>query len=199
MIESQKELFEYLEADRKALGRHLKKPAFTDLIWKYEICLRKVEFFNNCRKRTPIGNLFYKYYSLKFFVLSVLCGYSIPINVFGKGLSIGHRGTIIVNSHSKIGDNCRIHACVNIGTVPGVSDAAPILGNNIYIAPGVKIYGNIHIASGIVIGANSVVNKSFDEEEICIAGVPAKKISNCGRNEMENRNSSNEPKSDNRK
>ena len=118
----------------------------------------------------------------------MLCGYSIPPNVFGKGLSIAHRGTIVVNSHSIIGDNCRIHACVNIGTVPGVSFAAPIIGNDVYIAPGVKIYGKIVIASGIIIGANAVVNKSFDEENICIAGIPAQKISDKGRFEIESSN-----------
>ena len=51
-----------------------------------------------------------------------------------------------------------------------------------------KIYGNIRIASGIMIGANAVVNKSFDEENICIAGVPAKKISDLGRFEIEEKN-----------
>lgn len=128
------------------------------------------------------------YYSLKYFVLSILCGFSIPINVFGKGLSIAHRGTIIVNSNAKNGMNCRLHACVNIGTIPGRNDMAPIIGDNCYIGPGVKIYGKINIASGIVIGANSVVNKSFDEENICIAGISAKKISEMGRFEIENRN-----------
>ena len=48
------------------------------------------------------------------------------------------------------------------------------------IASGAKIFGNITIADGIVIGANSVVNKSFLEPNITIAGVPAKKISNKG-------------------
>ena len=38
------------------------------------------------------------------------------------------------------------------------------------------MYGNISIANGTAIGANAVVNKSFSEENIAIAGVPAKKI-----------------------
>lgn len=114
-----------------------------------------------------------------------MCGFSIPPNVFGKGLSIAHRGTIIVNSHSKIGDNCRLHACVNIGTKPGVPDAAPTIGDNVYIAPGVKIYGSIHIGNGVVIGANAVVNKDFLEDNVTIAGIPAKIISYKGRAEVE--------------
>ena len=188
MIKSKKDLLEYLEADKRALGRKRNSASYTDLIYQFEICLRKYEYYLNCKDSVFLGGIKCKFYGFKYFLLSVLCGFSIPPNVFGKGLSIAHRGTIIINSHSKIGDNCRIHACVNIGTVPGVSDQAPTLGNNIYLAPGVKIYGKIFIASGIVIGANAVVNKTFDEENICIAGVPARKISDKGRSYYENRN-----------
>ncbi|MEE9362099.1 MAG: hypothetical protein V3U92_05820, partial [Cellulophaga sp.] len=39
-----------------------------------------------------------------------------------------------------------------------------------------KIYGDITLTNNIVIGANSVVNKSFNESNIAIAGSPAKKI-----------------------
>lgn len=41
--------------------------------------------------------------------------------------------------------------------------------------------GDVRLADNIAVGANAVVNKSFDEENIAIAGVPAKKISNNGR------------------
>ena len=50
------------------------------------------------------------------------------------------------------------------------------------------MYGKIEVASGIIIGANSVVTKSFLDENICIAGIPAKKISDSGRLEIERRN-----------
>ena len=139
--------------------------------------------------RQSWGGAFLRIYKLKYFIYSILCGFSIPINVFGKGLSIAHRGTIVVNGKARIGENCRIHACVNIGTVPGVNGVAPTIGDNVYIGPGAKIYGNISVASGIMIGANAVVNKSFDEENICIAGAPARKISDMGRFEIEERNS----------
>lgn len=128
------------------------------------------------------------YHKIRYKILGLLCGYEIPLNCIGKGLSIAHRGTIIINEATKIGENCRIHVGVNIGTAPGCKNVAPQIGNNVYIAPGVKMYGNIKVASGIIIGANAVVTKSFLEENICIAGVPAKKISNMGRLELEHRN-----------
>ncbi len=47
MIKTKTELNEYLEADRRALGRKTKKPAIMDVIWKYEIALRKSEYYHN--------------------------------------------------------------------------------------------------------------------------------------------------------
>ena len=54
---------------------------------------------------------------------------------------------------------------------------SPILGDNVYIGPGAKLFGKITIADNISIGANAVVTKSFEQENISIAGVPAKIIS----------------------
>ena len=54
---------------------------------------------------------------------------------------------------------------------------APNIKDGVWIGPGAKLYGNITIGSNVVIGANSVVNKSFSDN-ITVAGVPAKKINN---------------------
>lgn len=186
-IQSKQDLKAYLDADRIALKRKGKRPEFKDLIWKFQICMRKREYIKNC-KSGIFWNSYEKILSFKYLILSLLCGYDIPLNVFGKGLRIAHRGTIIINGNTQIGDNCTLHAMVNIGTVPGLQNATPTLGDNIYIAPGVKIYGKIHIASGIAIGANAVVNKDFNEENITIAGVPARKISSMGIKDISERN-----------
>lgn len=49
-----------------------------------------------------------------------------------------------------------------------------------WIGPGVKIFGKVTIADNIQIGANAVVNKSFEESDITIVGIPAIKKSNNG-------------------
>ena len=113
---------------------------------------------------------------------SIKYGFEIPLNSCAKGLSIAHIGPTIINGGAHIGENCRIHVGVNIGTAAGYGDRAPTIGNNVYIAPGAKIFGKIQIADGIVIGANAVVNKSFTTPNITIAGVPAKQISDRGTN-----------------
>ena len=90
-----------------------------------------------------------------------------------------HLGSILTNSRVKVGENCTIH--INTALVAqGTNSGVPTLGNNIVIGVGVTILGDVRIANGIAIGANAVVNKSFIEENIAIAGCPAKKISNNG-------------------
>ena len=47
MIQSKADLREYLEADRINLGYRYKKPKLRDIVWRYEIYLRKSEYYNN--------------------------------------------------------------------------------------------------------------------------------------------------------
>ena len=176
MICSKSDLEEYLQSDKKALGRKEKYPRLTDYIWKYEILLRKCEYINNCVKNPLLRILGGGVIRYKRAVLGARCGFSIPINCVGKGLCIAHIGPIIINPYALIGENCRIHVGVNIGADARISNAAPTIGNNVYIGPGAKLFGQIEIADGIAIGANAVVNKSFLEKDISIAGVPAQKI-----------------------
>ena len=117
------------------------------------------------------------FYKLRWHYLSVRLGFSIPINVFDKGFSIAHRGAIAVAQSAKVGVNCRIHEGVNIGSTNG-SPKAPIIGNNVFLATGAKVIGDILIADNVAIGANAVVVKTIAEEGTTWAGVPAKKISN---------------------
>lgn len=106
------------------------------------------------------------------------CGFTIPSNTCGKGLTLAHFGTVIISSKAHLGDYCRIHACVNIGEDSRTGEA-PTIGHHVFISPGAKIFGPIVIGDWTAIGANAVVNKSF-EGNISIAGCPAKKISNVG-------------------
>lgn len=184
MIRSKQEYREYLEADRLALGREHGFNQRWDEVWKFQILLRKVEYYMNCQKDKSIfGKLIYKYWSIKFHKQSVRCGFEIPPNTFGPGLSIAHRGNIVVHPDSRIGKNCRIHVGVVIGTRPGPEDQVPMLGDNIYIGPGVKFSGAIKIADNIAVGANSVVMHDFETPSITIAGAPAKKVSDKGSEE----------------
>ena len=155
-----------------------KKPDFFDLIWKFEIVLRKEEYYFNCThgiKRKIGGGIVI----LRKTILSYILGYTIPRNVFDMGLSIAHVGPIVVSGKAQIGKNCRIHVCTNIGADSRNSDYAPRIGDDCFISPGAKVFGNICIGNNVAIGANAVVNRSFGDN-VTIAGVPAKIVSDKG-------------------
>jgi serine O-acetyltransferase len=177
IINSHDDYIFFLEADRLSLKKQHRKPRFGgDEIWKFQRMLRKLEYLKNCQKNA-FDRLLYLETLYRFHRLSVKLGFTIPPNTFGPGLSIAHRGTIVVNDDARIGENCRIFHCTTIGSH---DCAAPVIGNNVFVGAGAVIVGNIHIADGIAIGANSFVNKSFNEPNISIAGCPAQKISDQG-------------------
>ena len=130
-------------------------------IWKYNIVLRKLEYIKNCNRKR---------------ILEHLTGWYIPENVFGSGLCLVHKGPVIVNNNARFGCNVRIQAMVNIGASGGKKDA-PHAGDMIYITLGSKLFGNIELRNNVAIGANAVVNKSYKEDNITLAGVPAKIVS----------------------
>jgi len=182
MIRSRQDYLAYLEADRIALGRgrpglrvRLLQLLAPDYILEFERLLRTLEYHRNVGCRTALGRLRYLCLRLKYRRLSLKLGFTIPENVFGPGLAIVHYGTIVVNENARVGANCRIHPDTNIGASAG-SDRAPRIGDNVYIAPGVKVFGDVTVASNTAIGANAVVADSFLEEGTMLAGVPARRI-----------------------
>ncbi|ADN76468.1 transferase hexapeptide repeat containing protein [Ferrimonas balearica DSM 9799] len=161
-----------LEQDRL----HSKRSAgaakyFFDAIWQFTVLLRLCEWMHNRKHR--VG---YLLCCPLFRWRSRTLGFTIPINTCGPGLYVPHYGTIVINTRARIGRNCTIHTDVCIGRHPDSKERVPTLGDNIYIGPGAKIYDAITVANGATIGANAVVNRSFNEENCVLAGVPAKML-----------------------
>ena len=179
MILSKKDYEYYLERDRKAAGipkmdaliSRVKEFFFPHYEWRFIKARRYLEYCENVKKKQSGGGILWVFAKYRFRNISVKLGYSIPINVFSPGLSLPHRGNIIVNSQTRIGENCRIHIGVNIGAH---HDKAPRIGNNVYIGPGAILFGDIEIADNISIGANATVNKSITTPNCVVAGTPAK-------------------------
>lgn len=175
MIKSKSDYLYYLERDRLALGipDNVKKPRFeTDDVWRWERLLRKREYIVNC-KNGLFWSIYGQWIKFIFHRKSIKLGFSIPINTFEEGLYISHWGTITVNGRARIGKNCRLQEGVNIGDSGG---GVPIIGDNVYICTGAKVFGKIEIGNDIIIGANAVVNKSVKENGVTLAGVPAKVV-----------------------
>lgn len=176
-MKTRKELQYYLEADRISLGVKRFRPRFIgDDIWKYQRALRHYEYW--LTRPNSIWSLLPRlYWHYVYYKMAIRLNFEIPPFVAGPGLSLAHRGPIIINPHARIGKNCRIHSGVNIGTNAGTQDQAPTIGDNCYLGPGVKLFGLIQIADGIAIAAQAVVNRSCDEPNVTLGGIPARLIS----------------------
>ena len=180
MIKDKKIYRAYSLADKLANSRAIKNSFFNiikrlifrDPVMDFLKRLRKTEYLKNCKKGI-FWKIIYFYNLYKFYKISRKLGFSIPLNVFGPGLSLPHYGTIVVNPAAKVGKNCRLHVCVNIGATTG-SIIAPIIGDNVYIGPGAILFGDIIVADNVTIAANATVNKSFEPSNVTIGGTPAK-------------------------
>ena len=147
---------------------------------RYLICLylkylRREEYFLNISKK----NVFTKFMSIflerKRNSLGKTLGFCMEPNCCEEGLNIYHCGCIVINPLTKIGKNCQMHGNNCIGN-NGLTEKCPRIGNNVDIGFGAVLIGDIEIADDIKIGANAVVNKSFLEKGITIAGVPACRV-----------------------
>jgi serine O-acetyltransferase len=87
----------------------------------------------------------------------------------GAGFYIGHYGGITISGLSRIGRNVNISQLVTIGVSgQGEKRGAPTIGDNVYIAPGAKIFGKIHVGTNVKIGANTVVYQDIPDNAIIV-------------------------------
>jgi serine O-acetyltransferase len=95
----------------------------------------------------------------------------------GSGFFIGHFGQIFVDRHTVIGKNCNISQGVGIVSPSrGPRKGCATIGDNVYIAPGAQIIGNVTIGNNVAIGSNCVVTKDVPDNAV-VVGVPGKVIS----------------------
>lgn len=85
----------------------------------------------------------------------------------GAGLNIAHFGGIFISPGAKIGRNLDISQDVTIGVSgEGAKRGVPIIGDNVYIGPGAKLFGKIRIGNNVKIGANAVVYKDIPNNAV---------------------------------
>ena len=167
MISSKDELQFYIMADhmmnrgkfRKSLIERAIGIFRPDYIMKYLIALRKAEYYS-------YRGVLRFYYKLKLNKLGIKLGFSIAQNVFGYGLVIPHYGTIVVGSGNQIGNYCVLHTsiCITAGHKR--------IGHAFYCSTGAKILNDILIGDNVTVGANAVVNKSVENNQL-VVGIPA--------------------------
>ena len=177
MISSKNEYELFLRADSVANKFEIMPMKWINIRFRDLRCLRRYEYVVNCKPTLFIVRK--QLLRLILSQLSVKSGIQIPINTFGKGLYLPYHGTIVVNETARFGDFCVVQAGVNVS-------ANVCGGNHIYFGTGCKIMKNVEIADDVIIGANAVVTKSVFEQNIVVAGIPAKKINNNGYRDRKN-------------
>lgn len=146
-------------------------------IYRYLKLLRYDEYYTNTKK-SKLWKILLLIIRRKKNIIGLKLGLTIPINTCDVGVTIYHANGIVINSHSKIGKYCKFHGDNCIGNDGIDIEKAPIIKDNVDIGVGAKIIGDIVVEENIIIGANAIVRKNFEEKNIIIAGVPAKKIRN---------------------
>lgn len=184
MIATKEQYKAYLRADELAFGKStagIKKRVlfYIKVFLKSESCIllhymkvvRKLEYFNNNRHTSILNKLQFHFWNLKWNRLSARYQIRIPVNTVGKGVLILHLGPIIINSHSRVGENCILQPGVILGQ-RGNKENVPRVGDNAYFGPGCKVIGKVKIGNNVVIAPNSVVIKDLPDNCV-VSGIPA--------------------------
>jgi serine O-acetyltransferase len=102
--------------------------------------------------------------------MRIFWGIELPRGVrAGPGLYIGHFGGLTISSSTVIGSNCNISQGVTIGiSGSGERRGVPVIGDDVYIAPGARIFGKISIGDNVKIGANSVIDRDIPDNAIVV-------------------------------
>lgn len=183
MIQSKSDLKYYLREDkRRNLGdigitKYLAQSLYKTngyLAYNYLKALRKYEYALNCKKGF-VGKMEIFYRKYVWHRLCLKYDVSIGPNMVGPGFWMSHifGGGIVINCRS-MGANCGANVGVLVGNKNSV-DCKPVIGDNVSLTAGCKVYGDIKIGDNVIVAPNAVVCKDVPSNCV-VAGVPAKVI-----------------------
>lgn len=103
-------------------------------------------------------------------------GVSLPRQVqVGRNLRIFHRGKVVINETSVIGDNCSIAHGVTIGNRrPG--GGAPVIGDDVQIGAYAQLLGPITVGDRAKIGSLAVVVRDVPSDAVVLSPLPTIRI-----------------------
>lgn len=159
-----------------------------DDLWRYEgdrsnlwwMPMRYVLFTPGFQYTYLLRHAQYGHCRLFWKILLKLCGFKFgfqipPETKIGRGLLIGHFGSIVVNPATIIGDNFNVSNGVTIGNAAGKRSGTPVIGNNVCINANACVVGGITIGDDVLIAPNAFVNFDVPSNSI-VVGNPGKII-----------------------
>lgn len=116
-----------------------------------------------------------------------------PGATIGKRLFIDHGMGIVIGETCRIGNNVTIYQGVTLGGAGKERGKRhPDIGDNVLIAAGAKVLGNIEVGNNVNIGANSVVLKDVPDYST-VVGIPGRIVKQDGLKIGKNFNHTNLP------
>ncbi|OWV14383.1 hypothetical protein [Fibrobacter sp. UWB5] len=174
-IRTKKELKFVINADRIMNGCFgggilckIKLLLFPNYIISFLKEMRIVSYYKH--QKGVLNKIFLGVHYARYRKLGLKLGFSIGYDSLGYGVVIPHYGTIVIGGSNRIGNYAVLH------TSTCISDNGKNIGDGLYLSTGAKITSKVNLGNGISIGANSLVNKDCVEDNVLLAGMPAKVI-----------------------
>ena len=175
-IKSKKELKFFIQADRMMNRGHflpslkirIKNFFSPDYIMDFLYEMRQTSYYR--AQSGKINRLLLAIHSFRYRKLGLKLGFSIGENSLGYGVVIPHYGTIVVGDAIHIGNYAVLHTSICI------TNNEKKIGDAFYCSAGVKVTSKVVIGDNVSVGANSLVNKDCEQNNVLLGGMPAKVI-----------------------
>lgn len=148
--------------------------------FRFTVWLRVCHFTYNKKLERytifPVARCLYRKYRYKY-------GYDIGYKTeIGPGLLLYHFGGVVF-----VPQRCGKNVTISQGTTVGMryydgEQKYPVIGDNVYMAPGACVVGDVKVGNDTAIGTSSLLMNSVEDNSV-VVGIPGKVVSFKGSKE----------------
>jgi serine O-acetyltransferase len=111
---------------------------------------------------SQVGRLFVRLLRANLPVISKLARVLLGSDIYcpvPASLTLPHPYGIVIHPAARLGERVALMHQVTLGQLTPDDPGVPVLGDDVYVGAGAKIFGGITIGDGALIGANAVVTR----------------------------------------